>query len=100
MDKTILLTVDGTSDGRYQNSAYALLFKTVDEAEQYVESDFITNVVNANSDREMTADEISAEIEKCCEWYGDPDTDPYATAQFRCGDAIVDYKIEKVGIPS
>lgn len=100
MDKIVMLTVDGTSDGTYQNSAYSLLFKTIGEAEDFVKGNLAVQVENANSDRELTEDEISAEIKKCCEWYGDPEQDDYVTAQFRCGDAVVDYKIEEIAIPS
>ena len=94
MDEIYMLIMDGTSCGDYENSATALLFKTYEEAERYVEDSFRDNVVNRSfSGEDYTADQLAAKIEKTCKWYGETE------AQYRDGDTIVDYKIEKVKIP-
>lgn len=87
-----MLTIDGTCDGDYANAATALLFKSHDEAVEYVNRDFIDCVVTA-IDTELTDEEISAKIQETCKWYEND------TAQFRYNNAITDYKIEKVKIP-
>ena len=87
-----MLTIDGTSNGEYENGATALLFKNHDEAVEYVNLDFIDCVVTT-IDAELTDEEISAKIQETCKWYEND------TAQFRYRDTIVDYKIEKVKIP-
>ena len=86
---TYMLTIDRTSNGEYENQATSLLFGSRREAEEYVDSDFI-QVVKSTIDDELTADELSAKIEETCKWDGEEQ------AQFRYGDTIVDYKIEKV----
>lgn len=89
---TYMLTIDRTSNGEYENQATSLLFGSRREAEEYVDSDFI-QVVKSTIDDELTADELSAKIEETCKWDGEEQ------AQFRYGDTIVDYKIEKVLVP-
>lgn len=90
-----MLTIDGTSDGDYENCATSLLFKTKEEAEDYVESDFIDDVVNDGIvGDDPSADELAKAIEEHCQWYGE------WQAQFRHGNARTDYKIEEVSIPS
>lgn len=94
MDRIFMLTIDGTSSGEYENAALSLLFKTREEAEEYVDSDFIDQVVNAGIVPDGgSADDISAAIEKYCTWHDEN------TAQFRYGDAIRDYEISDVGFP-
>lgn len=75
-----------------KNGATALLFKSHDEAVEYVNQDFI-DCVASTIDTELMDEEISAKIQETCKWYEND------TAQFRYGDTIVDYKIEKVKIP-
>ena len=95
MEKVFMLTIDGTSTGEYENRAFSLLFKTKEEAENYVDSDFITQVVNARIVPDGgSADDISRAIEDNCKWFGENE------AQFRYGNRIRDYKIEKTSIPS
>lgn len=95
MDYLYMLTIDGTSDGSYENCATSLLFKTKEEAEDYVDSDFIDNVVNAGIVEDNAGpDVISKAIEEHCTWHDE------WQAQFRNGDARTDYKIEKTKIPS
>ena len=95
MDRIFMLTIDGTSSGEYENRAFSLLFKTKEEAEYYVDSDFITQVVNAGIVPDGgSADDISKAIEDNCKWFDEDE------AQFRYGNTIRDYKIEKTSIPS
>lgn len=95
MEKIFMLTIDGTSSGEYENGASSILFKTKEEAEEVVNSDFIEQVVNAGIVLDgASMDDISKAVEKYCEWFNENE------AQFRYGDAIRDYKIEEVGIPS
>ena len=95
MDEVYMLIMDGTSYGEYENSATALLFKTYEEAEQFVEDSFRDNVINKSFvGEDYTADQLAAKIEETCKWYGETE------AQYRDGDTIADYKIEKVKIPS
>ena len=95
MDEIWMLTIDGTSNGEYENAATALLFKTYEEAERYVEDSFRDNVVNRSfSGEDYTADQLAAKIEETCKWYDETE------AQYRDGESIADYKIEKVKIPS
>ena len=92
MEKIWMLTIDGTSDGSYENCANSLLFKTYEDAKEFVERDFIDDVVNdfGLEDKKEIADKVS----ETCEWYGPK------SAQFRHGDTITDYKIEIVSIPA
>lgn len=95
MEKMFMLTIDGTSTGKYENRAFSLLFKTKEEAENYVDSDFITQVVNAGIVPDGgSADDISKAIEDNCKWFDEN------KAQFRYGKTVRDYRIEKVEIPS
>ena len=95
MDELWMLTIDGTSSGEYENAAESILFKTYDEAETFVRTDFLSNVTNRYiGSGEVTEDDISAKIEETCHWHG------LYEAQYRDGNAITDYKIEKVKIPS
>lgn len=95
MEKIFMLTIDGTSTGEYENGAFSLLFKTREEAKDYVDSDFITQILNAGIVSDGgNADGISKAIEDNCKWFDENE------AQFRHGDAIRDYKIQEVGIPS
>ena len=94
MEKIFMLTVDGTSSGDYENSACSLLFKTRDEAVAYVDKDLIDAAINAGVvDDDADEEAISKALDETSGWLGDN------SAQFRHGDAVIDYKIEEVGIP-
>ena len=95
MEKIFMLTVDGTSSGEYEHSAYSLLFKTKEEADNFVDSDFITQVVNAGIVADDADSEtISGAVEDQCIWFDE------WNASFKFGDARTDYHIEIVKIPS
>lgn len=93
MERIWMLTIDGTSSGEYENSAYSMLFKTKEEAEDYVDSDFITQVVNAGIAEDGGEDAIAKAIEEHCTWHDE------WSASFKYGDARTDYKIESIGVP-
>lgn len=95
MEKIFMLTIDGTSSGDYENSAFSILFKTKEEAENYVDTDFITQVLNANIvEEDCGADAIAVAIENTCVWHDENN------ASFKFGGARTDYKIEETSIPS
>jgi hypothetical protein len=95
MEKIFMLTVDGTSSGEYEHSAYSVLFKTKEEADDFVDSDFITQVVNAGIVPDGgDADDMAKAIEDNCIWVDE------WNASFKFGDARTDYHIEIVKIPS
>lgn len=95
MEKIFMLTIDGTSSGEYENGATSILFKTKDEVREWVDSDFIEQVVNARIVPDGgSTDDISKAIEDNCKWFDENE------AQFRYGNTIRDYKIQEVDIPS
>lgn len=95
MEKVFMLTVDGTSSGKYENLAYSLLFATREEAEKYIESDFVSQAVKegivAEDAKRSIVDKV---LEDWCIRYDKNH------ATFKFGDAMVDYRIEEIGVPT
>lgn len=98
MTKTIgyvyMVTVDGTSHGDYENCASSCLFSTSEEAVAYVKDDLTECVINTVFTGVPYNDtELECAVEKYCTWYDGK------SAQFRYGDCVTDYKIERVAVP-
>ena len=70
MDEVYMLIMDGTSYGEYENSATALLFKTYEEAEQWVEDSFRDNVINKSLKSCFKNFWSSVNRTTKCDWYG------------------------------
>lgn len=88
------VTSDGTSHGEYENGASTTLFATEADAKAFVCSDLSDQVANGIfAGRSYTDEELKKEIEAHCKWFGDTE------AQFRNGNAIADYKIERMVLP-
>lgn len=91
MDHVWMVVTDGTCHGEYENAAGALLFGTEEEAVSFV---------NGCMDEELQiashrggASEWEGGGGKMKTWYGSKE------AQFRNGDVVSDYRIEKVPVP-
>lgn len=94
MKKIFMVTIDGTSDGEYENCACSVLFKTKEEAVNYVNADFIDDIINDGIVAE-DADHstIDGALQEHCTWWSE------WSASYKWGKARTDYKIEEVGIP-
>lgn len=88
------VTSDGTSHGDYENGASTTLFATESDARDFVRAELADQIVNGFFTGESpTKEEIEREVAAHCTWFGEHE------AQFRNGDAIADYKIEKMSLP-
>ena len=88
-----MVTVDGTSQGDYEGCASSFLFSTSDDAVDYINNDLSDCVVNTVFAGDSYTDvELKCAVEKYCKWYE-------GSAQFRYGDCVMDYKIERTAVP-
>ena len=89
-----MVTIDGSSQGVYENAASSCLFSTERDALDFVRgqlSDIVAdNILGCMC---LSFDILGAAIEKHCKWFGEHE------AQFRDGDSVTDFKIEKVVVP-
>lgn len=93
-DSVWSVTSDGTSHGYYENGANTTLFATESDAIDFVRAELVDQVVNGLfTGKSPNNEEIEREVSSHCTWFGEHE------AQFRNGDAIADYKIEKMSIP-
>lgn len=89
-----MVTEDGASQGFYENAASACLFATEDEAIDFVKEELAEIVADNILGGMVLSFEILGEaIEKHCKWFGKHE------AQFRDGDSVTDFKIERVAVP-
>ena len=90
-----MVTIDGSSYGVYENAASACLFATEKEAIDYVNEQLAEIVVdNVLCGIVLSFEVIGAAIEKHCKWFGKYE------AQFRDGDSVTDFKIERTAVPN
>lgn len=85
-----MVTTDGSSQGVYENAASACLFATEEEATDFVKEE-LSDIVSDNILGGMVPPfEI---LDKHCKWFGKHE------AQFRDGDSVTDFRIERVAVP-
>jgi len=89
-----MVTIDGSSQGVYENAASSCLFATEDEATDFVKGQLTEIVVdNILGGIVLPFEVLGAAIEKHCKWFGKYE------AQFRDGDSVTDFKIERTAVP-
>lgn len=89
-----MVTIDGTSHGYYENCATSCLFSTSDEAVDYVKKDLAECVINTVfTGMPYTEVELESAVDRYCAWFDGK------SAQFRYGDCVTDYKIERTCVP-
>lgn len=89
-----MVTVDGTSHGNYENCASSCLFSTSEEAVDFIKKDLAECVINTVfTGISYTEVELECAVEKYCRWFDGK------SAQFRYGDCVTDYKVERTAVP-
>lgn len=90
-----MVTSDGAEYGEYANNASASLFKTHDEAQDFVQTSLEETVINRHFDGKRPAqDKLDEKMNAYCVWYGDD------TVQYRDDIVVNDYAITKVPVPT
>ena len=70
------------------------LFQQFTDARDFVRAELVDQIINGFfTGKSPTKEEIEREVAAHCTWFGEHE------AQFRNGDAIADYKIEKMSLP-
>ena len=90
-----MVTVDSSTDGYYQSSAYSKLFKDKVSADMFVKEEIMDLVVNGPlKGRKYTEEELEMELAAHAGWVDDD------TVHYHDFGGVVDFRIKTVALPS